>query len=341
MDFDEQMMQRCIQLASLGLGFTYPNPLVGCVIVHKGKIIAEGWHQKAGCPHAEVNAIAQIKDKDILKESTLYVSLEPCAHYGKTPPCADLIVEHQIPRVVIGTQDTFAKVNGLGIQKLKNAGIEVKMGVLENQAQNLNKRFFKFHQEKRPYIILKWAETADGFMGSLQDQQKWITGLYSKQLVHKWRTEEQGILVGFQTAKIDNPQLNIRLWQGNQPTRFVLDRNLELDNSLHLFDQSQPTIVFTEKEKESVENLKFVTSNFYNGFLQGILRKMYEEGIQSIIVEGGKKTLDMFIEEGIWDEARVLISSDFWGEGIKAPKIWGELKEEKKIGEDTLKIWRK
>jgi diaminohydroxyphosphoribosylaminopyrimidine deaminase/5-amino-6-(5-phosphoribosylamino)uracil reductase len=341
MDFDEQMMQRCIQLASLGLGLTYPNPLVGCVIVHDGKILTEGWHQKAGCSHAEVNAIRQIQDKEVLKNSTLYVSLEPCAHHGKTPPCADLIVEHQIPRVVIGTVDPFAKVNGLGVQKLKNAGIEVKIGVLEHESRELNKRFFTFHKKKRPYIILKWAETADGFMGSLKEEQKWITNSFSKQLVHKWRAEEQGILVGFQTAKIDNPQLNLRLWEGNPPTRFVLDRNLELDHSLHLFDQTQPTIVFTEKEKKEEENLKFLTLNFETDFLQGMLRVMYEQEIQSIIVEGGRKTLDLFIGEGIWDEARVFSSSHSWREGIQAPQIKGDLMLEKKIGEDTVKIWRK
>jgi diaminohydroxyphosphoribosylaminopyrimidine deaminase/5-amino-6-(5-phosphoribosylamino)uracil reductase len=341
MDFDEQMMQRCIQLASLGLGLTYPNPLVGCVIVHDGKILAEGWHQKAGCSHAEVNAIRQIQDKEVLKNSTLYVSLEPCAHHGKTPPCADLIVEHQIPRVVIGTVDPFAKVNGLGVQKLKNAGIEVKIGVLEHESRELNKRFFTFHEEKRPYIILKWAQTADGYMGSLKEEQKWITNSFSKQLVHKWRAEEQGILVGFQTAKIDNPQLNLRLWEGNPPTRFVLDRNLELDHSLYLFDQTQPTIVFTEKEKKDVKNLKFLTSNFGSDFLQGILREIYEQEIQSIIVEGGRKTLDLFIGEGIWDEARVFSSSHSWREGIQAPQIKGDLQLEKKIGEDTVKIWRK
>lgn len=341
MNFDEQMMQRCIQLAENGLGTTYPNPMVGCVIVHDGKIIAEGWHQKAGQPHAEVNAISQIQNKEILKKSTLYVSLEPCAHHGKTPPCADLIVQHQIPKVVVGTVDPFAKVNGLGIQKLKNAGIEVISGILENECRDLNKRFFTFHQEKRPYIILKWAQTTDGFMAAENGEQKWITNEYSKQLVHKWRTEEQSILVGTQTAETDNPKLNARLWNGNQPIRLVLDKDLKLNSDLNLFDKSQRTIVFTENFKKNDGNLEFIQIEFNENLAHSILQKLYELEIQSIIIEGGKRTLDSFIKQDLWDEARIFTSSDSWNSGIHSPKIQGKLIHLKTLISDQLEIFER
>lgn len=333
------MMQRCIQLAENGLGNTYPNPMVGCVIVHNGEIIAEGWHQKAGEPHAEVIAIHQIQNNEILKESTLYVSLEPCAHHGKTPPCADLIVRNQIPKVIIGTVDPFAKVNGLGIRKLQDAGIEVISGVLEKECRELNKRFFTFHQEKRPYVILKWAQTADGFMAIEDGEQKWITNEYSKQLVHKWRTEEQSILVGTNTAKADNPQLNARLWNGNQPVRLVLDRDLKLDNDLHLFDQNQRTIVFTEKEKSNSENLEFVQVSFDENLSNSILEKLYELNIQSVIIEGGRKTLESFIEKNLWDEARIFTSSNVWSSGIKSPDFKGRLIHFQQIQSDKLETF--
>jgi diaminohydroxyphosphoribosylaminopyrimidine deaminase/5-amino-6-(5-phosphoribosylamino)uracil reductase len=337
MNFDEQMMQRCIQLAKLGLGLTYPNPLVGCVVVHDGKIISEGWHQKAGCPHAEVNAIQSIKNKEILKESTLYVSLEPCAHFGKTPPCADLIIQHGIPKVVIGVQDPFSKVNGEGIRKLKDAEIEVVVGVLEEECLELNKRFFTFHQKKRPYIILKWAETSDGLMGTLDGTQKWISNSYSKQLVHKWRTEEQGILVGTRTALMDNPQLNARLWSENHPTRIILDAQLGLNFSLHIMDQSQKTLILTEKEGVNRENLDYLKIDFQQNLVENILKALYEHPIQSLIVEGGKKTLELFLEAGLWDEARIFYSPTQWEEGVQAPQIQGKLQEEMKIGSDVLK----
>lgn len=333
------MMQRCIQLAENGLGNTYPNPMVGCVIVHNGKIIAEGWHQKAGEPHAEVNAINQIQDKEILKQSTIYVSLEPCAHHGKTPPCADLIVKHQIPKVIIGTVDPFAKVNGLGIQKLKDAGVEVISAVLEKECRVLNKRFFTFHQNKRPYVILKWAQTSDGFMATENGEQKWITNEYSKQLVHKWRTEEQSILVGTNTAKADNPQLNARLWNGNQPIRLVLDKDLKLNSELHLFDGNQKTIVFTEKDKPNQENLEFVQIKFDENLPNSILQKLYELNIQSVIIEGGRKTLESFIEKDLWDEARIFTSSNIWDSGIKSPKFKGNLIDSKTIINDKLEIF--
>jgi len=338
-DWDEIIMQRCIQLAQNGFGTTYPNPMVGCVIVHQGKIIAEGWHKKAGEPHAEVNAIHQVQNKEILKEATLYVSLEPCAHHGKTPPCADMIIHHQIPKVVVGTVDPFAKVNGLGIQKMRNAGIEVKTGVLEKKCRELNKRFFTFHQEKRPYIILKWAQTADGFMAAENGEQKWITNEFSRQLVHKWRTEEQAILVGTMTAETDNPQLNARLWGGNQPIRLVLDKDLKLNENLDLFDRSQPTIVFTQKSKENLSNLKFIQVEFNENLVEQILTELYENEIQSVIIEGGKKTLETFIQKDLWDEARIFTSEESWKSGISSPDFRGKLIHSKNISSDRLEIF--
>ncbi|MGB6083476.1 bifunctional diaminohydroxyphosphoribosylaminopyrimidine deaminase/5-amino-6-(5-phosphoribosylamino)uracil reductase RibD [Moheibacter sp.] len=339
--FEEQMMRRCIQLAQLGLGTTYPNPLVGCVIVHENKIVAEGWHQKYGSAHAEVNAIQQISDKEILRNSTLYVSLEPCAHHGKTPPCADLIIQCQIPRVVVGTSDPFAKVNGLGIQKMKEAGIDVKLGLLEHECRELNKRFFTFHEKKRPYIILKWAQTADGFMAPTTGKQKWITNKFSKQLVHKWRTEEQGILVGTNTAQVDNPELNARLWEGNNPVRMVLDRDLKLNLNLNLFNRNQKTLVFTEEPNTNSENLEFIPIRFDENLAEQILEELYEREIQSVIIEGGKQTLETFIRKGLWDEARIFTSLDNWSEGIHSPEISGQIIETRNIAGNKLEIFRK
>ena len=232
-------MKRCLDLAYLGLGKTYPNPMVGAVIVHQGKIIGEGWHQMAGKAHAEVNAVASVKDKSLLKDSTIYINLEPCAHYGKTPPCAELIVKHQIPNVVIGCTDLFSKVSGKGIEIIEKAGAKVVVGVLEDECIKSHKRFFTFHKKKRPYIILKWAETQDGFIAPLEQKignPFWISSPESKKLVHKWRSEEASILIGTNTAKKDNPALTVRLWNGNQPLRILIDKNLQLKDSLKVFD---------------------------------------------------------------------------------------------------------
>ncbi|MBW7870891.1 MAG: bifunctional diaminohydroxyphosphoribosylaminopyrimidine deaminase/5-amino-6-(5-phosphoribosylamino)uracil reductase RibD [Flavobacteriia bacterium] len=339
MDFDELMMKRCIELAENGLGMTYPNPVVGCVIVRNGRIISEGWHQKAGEAHAEVNAVNKIKDKEILKECEIYVSLEPCSHFGKTPPCSDMIVRYGFKRVIVGISDPNSKVNGQGIERMRDAGIEVKVGVLENECAELNKRFFCFHQNKRPYIILKWAQTADGFMAAENHVQKWITNQYSKQLVHLWRSQEQSVLVGYNTAKIDNPQLNLRLWSGNQPVRAVIDRDLSLDSKLHLFDGSQQTIIFSDKEDSSRPDV--IQLKFDENLEESILEELYKSGLQSVIIEGGRKTLDRFISNGLWDEARIFSSSENWVSGIKAPLINGKLTEQKAIGCDSLKIFRK
>lgn len=327
-----------MQLAQNGLGKTYPNPMVGCVIVRDGKIVAEGWHKKAGKPHAEVNAVNQVLDKEILKQCTLYVSLEPCAHHGKTPPCADLIIHHRIPKVVVGTVDPFAKVNGLGISKMREAGIEVIPDILEKECRELNKRFFTFHQEKRPYVILKWAQTANRFMTIENGGQKWITNEYSRQLVHKWRTEEQAILVGTKTAATDDPQLDARLWNGNHPVRLVLDKELKLNSKMNLFDASRPTIVFTEKTAQNRHNLEFSTIDFNGNLPQTILSKLYDYEIQSVIIEGGKKTLETFILAGLWDEARIFTSSSVWDSGIESPDLKGNLIESKTIVTDKLEI---
>jgi len=253
----EKYIKRCIELAKNGLGTTYPNPLVGSVIIRKDKIIGEGWHQKAGASHAEVNAVNSVKDESLLKKSTIYVSLEPCSHYGKTPPCSDLIIAKGIKKVVIGTVDPFAEVAGRGIKKLMEAGCEVQVGVLEKECQDLNKRFFTFHQKKRPYIILKWAQTADGFIApTIQEKREpvWITNQYSKQLVHKWRSEEQAILVGTNTAIADNHKLNTRIWKGENPVRVVIDKELKIPQESALFDGTIKTIVLTENVKKSDNN---------------------------------------------------------------------------------------
>lgn len=339
MDFDQLMMKRCIELASNGLGMTYPNPVVGCVIVRNGQIISDGWHQKAGEAHAEVNAVTKIRDKEILKDCEIYVSLEPCSHFGKTPPCSDMIVRYGFKKVIVGISDPNSKVNGQGIKRIRDAGIEVKVGVLENECAELNKRFFCYHQNKRPYIVLKWAQTADGFMAAENPIQKWITNPYSKQLVHLWRSQEQSVLVGYKTAKVDNPQLNLRLWSGNQPVRVVIDRDLSLDQKLHLFDGSQKTIIFSEKENSSRPDV--VQLKFDENLEESILNELYKSGLQSVIIEGGRKTLDGFINNDLWDEARVFSTAESWASGIKAPWVDGKLIGQKLIGSDRLKIFRK
>lgn len=339
MDFDQLMMKRCIELASNGLGMTYPNPVVGCVIVRNGQIISDGWHQKAGEVHAEVNAVNKIRDKEILKDCEIYVSLEPCSHFGKTPPCSDMIVRYGFKKVIVGISDPNSKVNGQGIKRIRDAGIEVKVGVLENECAELNKRFFCYHQNKRPYIVLKWAQTADGFMAAENPIQKWITNPYSKQLVHLWRSQEQSVLVGYKTAKVDNPQLNLRLWSGNQPVRVVIDRDLSLDQKLHLFDGSQKTIIFSEKENSSRPDV--VQLKFDENLEESILNELYKSGLQSVIIEGGRKTLDGFINNDLWDEARVFSTAESWASGIKAPWVDGKLIGQKLIGSDRLKIFRK
>jgi len=322
------MIKRCIQLAYNGLGTTYPNPLVGCVIVHDGKIIGEGWHQKAGEPHAEVRAIASVKDKSLLAESTLYVSLEPCSHYGKTPPCADLIITHRIPRVVIGTTDPFAKVAGRGIEKLRAAGCEVTVGVMEKECRELNKRFFTFHEKKRPYIFLKWAETADGFIAPAHKDTLapvWITDVYTRQEVHKMRSEEQAILVGVGTILADNPSLDTRDWYGKNPLRVIIDPHLLSPKEFKVWNDLQPTLFITNKQKISNKSYgqqtEIISIDFTHNVPQQICDLLYQRNIQSLIVEGGAYTLQQFINAGLYDEMRIYKSEVNFGEGVKAPQI--------------------
>lgn len=331
MKLEELYIKRCLELASNGLGTTYPNPLVGSVIVHNGKIIGEGWHRKSGEAHAEVNAIRSVQDKSLLSEATIYVSLEPCSHFGKTPPCSDLIIQHKIPKVVIGTIDPFAKVAGNGIKKLQEAGCEVIVGVLEKECQEVNRRFFTFHQKKRPFIILKWAQTEDGFIAPSSKTEKkpvWITNSYSRQMVHKWRSEEQGILVGTQTVLEDNPKLDVRDWTGNNPVRIVLDKNNKISKESLIFDNSAQTILVT------VDILSSPKSE-----VKAIIDLLFENNIQSVIIEGGARTLQHFIEENLWDEARVFTSDIRFSTGVKAPQFFGKTKKVEKIVKDQLLIY--
>ncbi len=326
----EFYIKRCLQLASKGLGFTYPNPMVGCVIVYDKKIIGEGWHQKAGEAHAEVNAINSVKDKSLLPESTLYVSLEPCSHHGKTPPCTDLIIKMNIKNVVVGTIDFNSEVHGKGIEHLQKKGCNVTVGILENESRKLNKRFFTFHQKKRPYIILKWAETKDGFIFPETDiinnkKPIWISNKYSLQQVHKWRTEEQSILVGTKTAIADNPKLDARNYFGNNPIRLVIDKDLKIDDHYNLFDGRVKTIVFTHKKIDSkLNNVIFKSIDFTKNVAKQICNYLYNIEIQSVIIEGGTKTLQSFIDENLWDEARVFTGDQFFKKGIKSPVIIGK-----------------
>lgn len=314
------------------MGTTYPNPLVGSVIVYDGKIIGEGWHRKAGEAHAEVNAINSVKDKSLLSKSTIYVSLEPCSHFGKTPPCCNLIIEHKIPNVVIGTIDPFAKVAGNGIKKLMESGANVTVGILEEECNELNKRFFTFHQKKRPYIILKWAETADGFLSpEVKDEQKpiWITNPYSRQLVHKWRSEEQGILVGTQTVVDDNPKLDVRNWTGNNPVRIVLDKNNRISKESHIFESSAKTLII---DNQAID--------FYKNVIRQIVAYLHKNEIQSVIIEGGRQTLQTFIDANLWDEARVFVGEEEFFSGTKSPVISGKIVRKSKIESDELLIYK-
>ena len=337
-------MQRCLDLAALGLGNVSPNPMVGAVIVHNGKIIGEGYHRLYGEAHAEVNAVNQVllrfdNAADLLKQATIYVSLEPCAHYGKTPPCADLIIKHRIPKAVIGCRDPFEQVDGKGIEKLKDAGIEVMVGVLEEECKWLNRRFFTRVQKHRPYIILKWAQTADAFFAPDNNRQLWITGPESRKLVHQWRGEEDAVLVGKNTVAIDNPRLNVRYDTGRSPKRVVIDRRLELDSGLNVFDQSVETLIFNSIKTTIEGKNKYIALEDFDRFVpQYILYQLYLQDIQSVIIEGGAYTLNTFIEVGLWDEARIFTGSISLTSGIKAPEIKGIIADKVLSGTDSLQI---
>lgn len=299
-------MWRCIQLAKCGAMGAPPNPMVGAVIVHEGKIIGEGYHRRCGGPHAEVNAIRSVRDESLLKDSTIYVSLEPCSHYGKTPPCADLIIEKQIPRVVVGCQDPFAKVNGQGIRKLRDAGIEVEVGVLEKECLELNRRFITFYQLHRPFVTLKWAQSEDGFMDAERDESEkpvQFSTTFTQTLVHQLRAMHQAIMVGTKTVLMDNPTLTTRLWEGPNPLRVTIDRYGVLPESVHLKDGKVPTVIYD------------------TGNLREILSDLYKRGVQSLMVEGGGRLLQHFIDEGLWDEARVEIAPFCLDRGVSAPRM--------------------
>ncbi|MDD3875046.1 MAG: bifunctional diaminohydroxyphosphoribosylaminopyrimidine deaminase/5-amino-6-(5-phosphoribosylamino)uracil reductase RibD [Bacteroidales bacterium] len=336
-------MKRCLELAKKGLGNVSPNPLVGCVIVHDDKIIGEGYHIKYGQAHAEVNAINAVKDKSVLKHAALYVNLEPCSHYGKTPPCADLIVKHKIPKVFIGCVDSNIKVSGKGISTLEAGACHVTLGVLEEESRFINRRFFTFHEKRRPYIILKWAQTQDGFIDILRSENtpnspNWITAEETRCLVHKWRTEEDAIMIGTKTAIADNPALTAREWHGKNPARIVIDRNMKLPNNLNIFNIDARTIVFNCLENKKYKNIDFVKVEFNDSLIDEICTYLYEQNIQSVIIEGGAMLLNSFIAGNLWDEARIFYGKKTFKLGLKAPEIYGYTLKNQKCGNDRLEV---
>ena len=336
---DEKYISRCLQLARNGLCTTAPNPMVGAVIVRKDTIIGEGYHIRCGESHAEVNAIRSVKDESLLKESTLYVSLEPCSHYGKTPPCADLIIEKGIPKVVVGCMDPFSLVAGRGIDKLRQAGIEVTVGVLEEECRRLIKHFIIFNTQRRPYITLKWAESADGFIDINRTEGKPIvlSSPLTGMVVHKKRAEHDALLVGHRTALLDNPSLTTRNWYGKNPVRLVIDKDLTLPSHLSLFNEEAPTYIFTQKEPLH-SDAGFVRLNFGCDILPQIMEFLYEKKLQSLLVEGGSMLLQSFIDSDLWDEAYIEQSPIFLKEGVAAPTIQKKYfkESERYFGRDFL-----
>lgn len=342
---DIKFMQRCLELASKAEGLTYPNPMVGAVIVHEGRIIGEGFHVKAGEPHAEVNAINSVTDKSLLSSSSLYVNLEPCSHFGKTPPCADLIISCAIPVVVIGTVDTSDKVSGQGIGKLKQAGCEVRTGVLEAECRDLNRRFFTSVEKKRPYIILKWAQSSDGYIDVVRtpenkDRPVWITGNAERVLVHKWRSCEQAILVGAGTVRADDPKLSVREWTGNQPLGVVLSRSGVIGQNRALSRTTGPFIVFTFDMDNDIPGAEKIKLKKGVPAAEQIVRYLFKKDIQSLFIEGGAEVINHFISENYWDEARIFTGELSFGKGLKAPEmINGSLKESLCFSKSRLDIF--
>jgi diaminohydroxyphosphoribosylaminopyrimidine deaminase/5-amino-6-(5-phosphoribosylamino)uracil reductase len=334
---DELFMRRALDLALLGTGYARPNPLVGCVITHQGRIIGEGWHQQYGGPHAEVNAVAAVQDKALLREARAYVTLEPCAHHGKTPPCADLLIAHGVPEVVICNEDPFPLVAGRGIEQLRAAGVKVETGLLAEEGRWLNRRFFGFQEKKRPYLVLKWAETADGFLAGRYFQPVQISGPQANILTHRWRTEEQAILVGTRTALHDNPRLSAREWPGQQPTRLVIDKNLSLPPTHNLLDGTQPTLIYTYRQPYHKANLDLVHLSEADDLMPQVLADLHERNIQSVLVEGGPTVLNALINAGLWDEIRVFRSPMKLEQGIAAPRLghFG-LRKIENVGPDEL-----
>jgi len=341
---DKLYMQRCLELAAKGRANVKPNPMVGSVIVHNNVIIGEGYHQLYGKAHAEVNAINSVKDESLFSESTLYVNLEPCAHHGKTPPCSDLIVEKNIKKVVIGCIDSFAKVSGKGIEKMRKAGIEVIVGVLEKESLELNTAFFNFHTRKRPHIILKWAQTLDGFIDINRKKDdavgvNWITHPMLKMAVHKWRSEESAILIGNGTLLNDNPQLDTREWSGDNPLRILLSKDKTINKDVKLLDGSTKTVVFSNSPAQDIKNTIFISIDNDKFAIDQILDYLYTNDFQSLIVEGGKATLQSFIDKNLWDEARVLIGDKTFGDGLAAPIIKSKHKNSYKLISDTILLY--
>ncbi|MBE0673460.1 MAG: bifunctional diaminohydroxyphosphoribosylaminopyrimidine deaminase/5-amino-6-(5-phosphoribosylamino)uracil reductase RibD [Bacteroidales bacterium] len=341
---DNLYMQRCLELAEHGRGLTYPNPMVGSVIVSDGRIIGEGYHRKAGEDHAEVIAIESVADRSMLKEATLYVNLEPCSHYGRTPPCAARIISEGIPRVVVGTIDTSSKVAGKGIEMLRSAGCEVITGVCEEESRAINIRFFRYNELKRPYIILKWAESADGFMDVIRPQGAplepfWITGMAERILVHKWRAEEQAILAGGGTIRTDNPSLNVRHWDGPDPVRVIVSRSGLMNSDSNIFRGEGKVLIFTSNMALSYPNTEvFDSGGDPEGVVDRVLEVLFSKGIQSLFVEGGLTIHEMFIGSGKWDEARVFSGTRNWGAGVRAPVIEGRIDEVNRFTNSTLRI---
>jgi len=334
-------MKRCLQLAVNGRSNAIPNPVVGAVIVHKDKIIGEGFHAASGQAHAEVNAIASVQNQDLLKETTLYVNLEPCSHHGKTPPCAQLIIDKQIPCVIVGMFDPFPEVAGKGIKMLRDAGVLVHVGLLEEECKKINNRFIAFHTLQRPYIILKWAQTADGFIDVMRNPQKEPATVISNEItqieLHKLRSQVAGIMVGTETVIKDNPSLTVRLWVGRNPVRIFIDKSLRVAENATLLDGKSKTIVFTETEKESDnKNIEYIRINFSENIIPQILSELYKRNIQSLLIEGGKVLLDSFIETDVWDEARIEIADKIFGSGVQAPVLRGNVTNMVKYGNSTL-----
>ena len=335
----ETYIKRCIELANKALGNTYPNPLVGAVIVHDGKIIGEGYHKKAGEPHAEINAINSVKNKELLPESTIYVSLEPCAHFGKTPPCSLKLKEIGFKKVVIGSMDSHDKVNGKGKKILEEAGIETASGILEEECRNLNKRFFTFHEKKRPYIILKWAQSADGFMDKDFQPTK-ISNELASQFVHQMRSEEHAILVGTNTALTDNPSLTTRLLEGRNPVRILIDLDLKVPVTFNIFNEEAPTLIINTQKESEEGHLTYIKIS-KEDFLQDLLDKLYQHQIQSVLIEGGRFTLQQFIDAELWDEAIVIKNESLLLEnGTPAPKLLKKHSAEKTIRDNIMYFYK-
>ena len=330
---DLLFMKRAFKLARLGLGKVAPNPMVGCVIVKNEKIIGEGFHQAFGSAHAEVNAIKNASTK--IAGSTIYVTLEPCAHYGKTPPCTDLLIAQKVAKVVVALQDPFAAVNGAGIQCLKEAGIQVEINCMQEEGHHINRRFLTSVSKGKPYIILKWAQTQDHFIAKNDFNSKWISNSLSRQLVHKWRSEEEGILVGYNTAKYDNPELSTRNWQGPNSIRIVIDPKNELNETLHLFDGKQATIVFTQFPKKNKKNLTYYNLDSKDP-ISTILDRLHQLKMQSLLVEGGAQTIKKFIDLNLWDEARVFTCPQKFFNGIRAPIIEALPHHQSQVSNDIL-----